>query len=67
MITAPWNTISLCFLLIRVNLKIQEFENLKMKYAFSNFRAVNYFQIHQFSNLPVGRQVFKLNLCLKRY
>lgn len=67
MIIALWSMISLCSLLILLNLKIIEFENLKMKYAFSNFRAVNYFQIHQFSNLPVGRQVFKLNLCLKRY
>lgn len=48
MIIAPWNMISLCSLWILLNLKIFEFENLKMKNASSNFQVVVIFKLSNF-------------------
>lgn len=60
MIIARWNMISLCSLLTLLNLKIIEFENLKMKNASSNFQVVFFFKLSNF-------QIFKLNSCLRKY
>ena len=60
MIIALWSMISLCSLLILLNLKTIEFENLKMKNASSNFQVVVIFKLSNF-------QIFKLNSCLRKY